>query len=79
MLGESVVPEHDIQDPGRFAEAQDAGDILRRERPGRVDDECARAQAHDGYHAPQISAKEPERVGEHPKIFSQLFHERRRI
>jgi hypothetical protein len=43
LLGESVVPELDVQEPARFAQAHDAGDISLGEWSGGVDDQFARA------------------------------------
>jgi len=39
LLGESVVPEHDVQEPARFAQTHDGSDISRREWSGGVDDQ----------------------------------------
>ena len=45
MLSESVVSEHDVQEPARFAQAYDGSDISLREWSGGVDDQFAREQA----------------------------------
>ena len=77
LLSKSVVPEHDVQEPARFAQPHNGSDLSRREWSGGVDDQFARAQADDRHDAAEVCSKKPERIGQHPNVFSEFFHERR--